>query len=248
MPTPWFPCPWIWKRPSQIDFPAWIVLLKTIENIAEPGWFKRNIDPEKSIITEKLGFKPRFAILYAGTFGKVNGLGYALALAERLLPIDPSIVFILIGAGGERETLVQRAKQKNILDRNVFIWDPVAKNQLPQLYYEAQMGSSFVIPIKELWANSANKFFDTLAAGRPVLLNYEGWQKKALIKNNVGFVLPYDPEHIDLTFLNNFVAYTRDKVKLQLQQKNAIGLAEQFSLETATRKYLKILNGAMNHE
>ena len=52
------------------------------------------------------------------------------------------------------------------------------------------MGSSFVIPIKELWANSANKFFDTLAAGKPILINHNGWQKNLIYKKNIGFVLP----------------------------------------------------------
>jgi len=33
-----------------------------------------------------------------------------------------------------------------------------------------------------MWNNSANKFFDALAAGRAVLINYRGWQAELLKK------------------------------------------------------------------
>jgi hypothetical protein len=42
--------------------------------------------------------------------------------------------------------------------------------------------------------NSANKFFDTLAAGKPVVINYGGWQKDFLAKTRVGIQLPRDIE------------------------------------------------------
>ena len=34
--------------------------------------------------------------------------------------------------------------------------------------------------------NSANKLFDSLSAGKPVLLNYSGWQRKILEDNGAG--------------------------------------------------------------
>ena len=35
--------------------------------------------------------------------------------------------------------------------------------------------------------NSANKFFDALSSGKPVLLNYSGWQRELLEDHNAGF-------------------------------------------------------------
>ena len=34
--------------------------------------------------------------------------------------------------------------------------------------------------------NLANKFFDGMAAGKPIMINYAGWQS-TLLKNNFGF-------------------------------------------------------------
>ena len=38
-------------------------------------------------------------------------------------------------------------------------------------------------------ANSANKFFDALAAGKPIMINYKGWQAKLIEKYNIGIVV-----------------------------------------------------------
>jgi glycosyltransferase involved in cell wall biosynthesis len=44
-------------------------------------------------------------------------------------------------------------------------------------------------PLKAMEDNSANKFFDALAAARPVAINYGGWQKELLQKSGAGLCL-----------------------------------------------------------
>ncbi|SNR66847.1 Glycosyltransferase involved in cell wall bisynthesis [Maribacter sedimenticola] len=214
----------------------------SVENIAALERFKNEYNPNVSFIEKKLGFKPRFTILYAGTFGRVNGLSYVIELAAKLKTIDPTIVFVLIGLGAEKEMLIDKAEEYGILNKNVFIFGPVPKEQLPQYYYESDMGSSFVIAIKELWANSANKFFDSLAAGRPVLINHEGWQMDVLEHTNSGFVLPFDLSKLDDQVLNNFIDYTLNASLLNNQKNNCLNLAERYSLDAATKKYLELFN------
>lgn len=219
--------------------------ITVIENISELNRFQTGYDPKISILQTSIGFKPRFAILYAGSFGKVNGISYVIQLATKLLPIDPTIVFVLIGFGAEKDNIIKLAKNNNVLNKNVFILNPISKNELPQFYYEIQMGSSFVIPIKELWANSANKFFDTLAAGRPMLINHDGWQKEILTQNNAGFILPHDLKVIDENILMDFVQYTKDQNLQERQQENALKLAQNFSLEQASSKYITVFNSIL---
>jgi hypothetical protein len=46
-----------------------------------------------------------------------------------------------------------------------------------------------------MWANSANKFFDALAAGRPVAINHQGWLAEVIRQTGCGLVLdPHDVE------------------------------------------------------
>ena len=214
-----------------------------IENISEINRFQNKINPNINLLESLIGFKPRFSILYAGTFGKVNGINYLINLASETIKIYPSIIFILIGEGAEKNEIIELAKNKNVFNKNVYILDSISKDQLPQLYYECQIGSSFVINIKELWANSANKFFDTLAAGKPILINYLGWQSDVIKKYDVGYILPFE---INFNSTEEFIKYTIDYKRIEIQNKNSINLAyEKYNLNTLAKKYIQIINKAI---
>lgn len=215
--------------------------IEVIENISEINRFQNGYNKESSFLLKTIGFKPRFSILYAGTFGRVNGISYVINLAEKVIKIDSTIVFILIGSGAEKDIIIQLARDYKVLNKNLFILEVVPKKMLPQIYYETNMGSSFVAPIKELWANSANKFFDTLAAGKPVLTNYEGWQAGVIQNKNVGYVLPSKIESEKQ--IKNFVEYTHDINLILKQGRYALEVAkEKYSLEVAVKKYLSLFS------
>ena len=207
-----------------------------IENIAEINRFQKNINTIN--VEQIIGFKPHFSVLYAGTFGKVNGIHKFVELAEKTYPLDKELVYILMGTGAEKENVKQLAQDKGVLNKNLFILEPVSKGELPLWYNAVSMGSSFVIDIPELWANSANKFFDTLAASKPILINHEGWQAKTIRSSNVGYVLPFE---ITETTAKEFVNYTKNDELINQQSVAALKLAtEKFSLEVATENYLKV--------
>lgn len=214
--------------------------IEVIENISEINRFQNGFNRHVSVLKERIGIVPRFPILYAGTFGRVNGIHYVIALAEKLLFIDSSIVFVLVGDGAEKKVIVNQAMDKGVLNKNVFILESVSKQDLAQLYFECAMGSSFVIPIKELWANSANKFFDTLAAGKPILINHQGWQKEVIIKTNIGYVLP---ELLSDEAVESFASYTHNHTLIKEHQEKALHTAkENYALDVALTKYNKIFN------
>lgn len=212
--------------------------IEVIENISEINRFQTGYSKKIEAIKEKIGFQPRFTILYAGTFGRVNRLDYVIELADKLIHLDPSIVFILIGEGAYKKAVLEKAAEKKVLNKNVFILDSLSKKDLPQLYYECSMGSSFVMPIKELWANSANKFFDSLAAGKPILINYEGWQKELINKENIGYVLPIV---VSEKSVHDFIAYSQNQTLLANHQKNALNVAKKsYATDIAVTKYINI--------
>jgi len=214
-----------------------------IENISEIHRFQNEYDNQHDIINKLFGVTPRFLVLYAGTFGKVNGMEYVIDLAEKSLILDNELVYILVGSGAEKENTIALSKEKGVWQKNVFVFDAISKRELPQWYANVDMGSSFVIPIKELWANSANKFFDTLAAGKPILINHQGWQKEVIEKDNLGYVLP---EQLTDENVQDFVSYTQDKMLQETQKKNAFNKAKAFySLDVAVEKYLTIFKAVV---
>lgn len=183
-------------------------------------------------------------LLYAGTFGNVNGVGYIIEMAAHTLKYNPDVWYYLVGKGKEKEDNIKQATALGVLNKNVFIFDPVRKSDLPYLYSISAVGSSFVIDIPALWDNSANKFFDTLAAHRPMVINHEGWQADAIRKYNCGYVLP--PKISDEA-AKAFVEYMTNDDLLKLQGENAFKLGkEQFSLEVAVEKYMRIFNSIVS--
>ncbi|HWV64913.1 glycosyltransferase family 4 protein, partial [Chitinophaga sp.] len=219
--------------------------LSVIANISETERFSKYMEPG-TLLHSLLGFTPRKVVLYAGTLGMVNGLKYMVDLAIHLYKLDPSVKFIVFGDGMEKEHLLQYAQAEGVLNKNIYFFDPVPKSQLSQLYYECTVASSFVIPIPQLWANSANKFFDCLAASRPVVINHRGWQAAVIEQENVGFVLDFDIKKID-TEAKRFCTYINDDLLLKEQQEQAGRLARKaYSLDIAAGRYLKILNDVVS--
>ncbi|MBC5995067.1 glycosyltransferase family 4 protein [Pontibacter cellulosilyticus] len=219
--------------------------LSVIPNISEVNRFA-NCDPNKKLIADLIGEQPKKLVLYAGTIGMVNGLKYMVDIAIHLKEVDPEIKFVVFGDGMEKKELVRYAKKEGVLNKTLFFLDPVSKSQLPQIYYESSVASSFVIPIPELWANSANKFFDCLAAGRPIVINHRGWQADVIERENIGFVLDFNIENIK-NEAKRFSDYINNSSLLSMQGKNAKHLAEtRYSLEIASVKYLKILDNVVS--
>lgn len=185
-------------------------------------------------------------LLYAGTFGNVNGVGYIIEMAAHTLKYNPDVWYYLVGKGKEKEDNIKQAEALGVLNKNVFIFDPVRKTDLPYLYSIVSVGSSFVIDIPALWDNSANKFFDTLAAYRPMVINHEGWQADIIRKYNCGYVLP--PKVSDEA-AKAFVDYMANDALLKEQGENAYKLGkEQFSLEVAVEKYMGIFDRIMKNQ
>jgi glycosyltransferase involved in cell wall biosynthesis len=109
--------------------------------------------------------------------------------------LDPGLQVLIVGHGREWEPTKNLAAAHGLLDTTVHMWEKVPKADLPVILGAATMSSSFVRPIRALWDNSANKFFDALAASRPIAVNYGGWQADLLRETGAGLVL--DPIDAD---------------------------------------------------
>lgn len=212
--------------------------IEVIPNISEVNRFK-----DLSVETDIGYLESSKIILYAGTMGPVNNILYVAKVAEKLIKINPQIVFLIVGKGNEKEMIIDYCKKTDTYNKNVFFLDPVSKNALPYLYSKATLGSSFVQDNSILWDNSANKFFDSLAAGRPILINHMGWQAEVIKEMKCGYVLSPNPTEDEIIEFSNYIM--NDEI-IDDHSKNARVAAEKYSLETAMKKYLEIIKSLKN--
>jgi len=130
----------------------------------------------------------RKLLVYAGAFGRMNGVGYIVDIAKELLTIDPEIRILLIGGGQEYDLVKHKAEREGLLGINLFIEPRVSKEEMPVVLAAADMASSLFIDLPEMRSNSSNKFFDTLAAKKPIFINFGGWMAELVETSGCGLV------------------------------------------------------------
>src|SRR5699024_5192646 len=144
-----------------------------------------------SISSEKRNYyKDKLLCIHPGTMGIVNGVDFILNVAE-YYP-NESIVYLLIGEGNQKNRMKDRINRNNI--KNVIIEDSLPKDKIIKKIKQADVGIMSVDDYDILKDNSANKFFDYLAAGLSVLINYPGWQKEVLETNKAGKSFEFNNE------------------------------------------------------
>jgi glycosyltransferase involved in cell wall biosynthesis len=129
-------------------------------------------------------------VVYTGALGRVNGMSYLARIAAAALSRAPDLRFLIVGSGSEEGVLRRVATELGVLDRSLFIIPRLPKSEIPAVLSAADLATSFVVDLEALWLNSANKFFDALAAGRPVMINHGGWQAELLLESGAGIVVP----------------------------------------------------------
>ncbi|MGG5872988.1 glycosyltransferase family 4 protein [Pseudomonas peli] len=138
--------------------------------------------------------------IYAGTFGYVNNLDYLLDLAGQIKACAGRVKFILVGDGMEKQHLLQRIVKEELQEYVIFM-PAVSKRELIGYLKAADACLSIVRNVPELYNNSANKFFDSLAAGKPIIINHGGWQAKVIEENGIGLVLGQNKQDSALRLL-----------------------------------------------
>jgi glycosyltransferase involved in cell wall biosynthesis len=135
-----------------------------------------------------LGDRP--LLLFAGTFGLVNGMPYLVELAERLAVIDPQIRVVAIGAGREYPRVEQMARARGLLERNFFLLGKLSNRETADWLAAANMTIALFTGPQIVWRDAVqNKFFASLAAGKPVANNFPGWQSHIAADANAGLIL-----------------------------------------------------------
>lgn len=203
--------------------------LTTIENISNLYLYS-----SVETILENRANQP-FVCIHPGTMGIVNGLDFVLDTAKIVAEKDKDIKFLLIGEGNRKEALKKRIEEEKI--ENVEIRDGVPKREVASLTEKAAVGFMCVdTKYKILEDNSANKFFDFLAAGLPTVINYGGWQKEVLEENECGFS-ETEPEKM----AERLCEMKNNGELLKEYAENAKKTAENYSTKAATEKLDKIL-------
>ncbi len=196
--------------------------IRVIPNSCDLGLFTPDLAAGDQFRQSHPEFGSGPIVLYAGTIGRINGVEYMAELAAACAELAPSARFVVLGSGSEAAKVREHAHQLGVLESNFFVYPQLPKEQVVSAFAAASMVSSWVVDIPETEKNSANKFFDGLAAGRAIAINYGGWQADILRESGTGLALSRD---VALA-AQQLSAWLNDPAKLQNAGRKARELGE----------------------
>jgi glycosyltransferase involved in cell wall biosynthesis len=206
-----------------------------IPNGCDVEAFRPDIDG--SAVRKENGWGDKLVLLHFGAMGRANGLEFVIDVAQRLKAND-NIHFVLLGDGSEKAALVKKVEQIRLT--NIEILDSRPKEELANIVAACDVSMVIFANHPILQHNSANKFFDSLSAAKPVLLNYSGWQRKVLEDSRAGFgcdLCNVDEFVEKVVYLNSH----RDKLA-EMGQKSRIAAEEEFARDKLAAQALRVIS------
>lgn len=164
-----------------------------IPNMAKIDEFwPRKIDVK---LVEGLGLiRQTFKIVHFGSLGLANGAEYIVEAASLMTDIS-GIEFIFVGGGSTEGKLKQMVADRRLHNVHFLGAFPMRETSEIVNFCDVSIVSFMDLPI--LYTNSPNKLFDSLSAGKPILVNSSGWTKELVEREKCGFFVdPKNPEDL----------------------------------------------------
>lgn len=199
--------------------------VKMIPNFSDPDLFKGS--------KRGLYKNDKIIISYFGAAGYVNGLETLLKCAKTVQD-DSRIAFKVMAKGAVLNSIKRSVKQNKIT--NIQFLEYGGKEKVVDLLERSSFSYISFLPKKVLGANSPNKFFDSLAAGVPVIVNTKGWTSDLIDEYRCGFHHEFNDS---LAFKNELQRFIQDPSLYAYASENALFLASNyFNREKVIQKLL----------
>jgi glycosyltransferase involved in cell wall biosynthesis len=154
-----------------------------IPNMSDTEFFRPELkDPA---LVSRFGVENKFVIAYIGAIGIANGLEYLLESAQACQDAKLAVQFIICGDGGERSRVA--AQIKNMGLKNVLLEGFKDRDGVKEIMNITDAVFISYRPARILETGSPNKYFDGLAAGKMIIVNFGGWIKDEVENEKIGF-------------------------------------------------------------
>lgn len=219
--------------------------IEVIPNGSDIDLFDVGKNPGLKLREETAWLGNRPLVIFVGTLGYVNGVEYFAHLANYIYKQDENIRFVVIGEGKEGEKVRKLAESYGVLNKNFFMLGALPKKQIPAWHSATDLCTALFTGPRIVWKDAVqNKFFDSMAAGKPIINNFVGWQSELAEKYGAGVIV--SPDDIESAG-KKVLEVVADKEWLKQAGKSAKALAhEQFSRDQLAMKLEKVLIEAVS--
>lgn len=188
----------------------------------------------------RLGVEPGEVLAtYVGTVGMAHGLSTVLDAAEDLREHRPPIRFAIAGDGADRPRLQEEARRRGL--RHVLFPGLVPRSEVPALLAATDVSLVLLRDSPTFRGVLPSKMFESMAAGKPVVLGVDGEARAVLEEARAGlFVPPGDPRALARAISS--LAASRER-RAELGQSGRSSVQREYSRRVWATRYANVLIG-----
>jgi len=192
-------------------------------------------------LVKKHGLEGKFVFAYIGTHGMAHGLHFILDAINEIKDSHPDIMFLFMGDGAEKESLIEKSKSLNLT--NALFLDSVSKKEVVE-YLNLKDAALVNLRKSDTFLSVIpSKIFESAAVRKPILLGLEGETKGIINSYKAGIC--YIPEDKD-TFISAVMQMV-DNPKMYLSyQMGCDALIKDFDRKVIAGKMSKTLRRVMS--
>jgi colanic acid biosynthesis glycosyl transferase WcaI len=208
-----------------------------VENGVETDLFAPAHPATNLALRRELGAESRFLVSYIGTMGMAHGLETLVDAAAKLKSQNPSVLFLLIGEGAEKESIKALCQSRGLA--NVQFLDQQPREKIPA-FISASDASVVLLKKTEVFKTVIpTKMLESMACARPVILGVEGQAQEILQEAGAGLLV--EPENADaLVSAINQLA-TNLELARELGEKGRAYILQKYSRSSTAQKYIEVL-------
>ena len=213
-----------------------------VPNMSKPDLFYPHENSREILSTFNIDTK-KFNVIHFGSMGRANGLRYIIDVARCLQSMsDDSINFIFMGEGATRPIIQKLAEDLGLT--NVRFLGNHKMSVVSEVVNCCDASITCFMDLPILYTNSPNKLFDSLSAGKPIIVNSAGWTKDLVEQENCGFYVdPNNPEDCAVKLIQ--CKSNRDLLKLWGDNSRRLSL-EVFDKKLLSAQVANILESSYN--
>nr|WP_262898823.1 glycosyltransferase family 4 protein [Dawidia soli] len=205
-----------------------------IPNMADTAFFQP--EEKEPLLEAKFDVSGKLVISYIGALGIANGLDQFLECVRASEKAALPVHFILCGEGAKLGHLRETAKRLMLKTLSFIDFQ-----DRPGVHDVLNVTDAVFIsykPVPVLETGSPNKYFDGLAAGKLVIVNFGGWIKSEIEQRKCGFYVDHQRPG---SFVENIMPYLENREILKQAQKSARRLAEEcYARELLSKQFARI--------
>jgi glycosyltransferase involved in cell wall biosynthesis len=147
-----------------------------VPNMADTDFYRPEVKNE--VLERRYGVENKFVVSYVGAVGFANGLEFFVECARASQRAELPIHFLLCGDGAKLTEHRRAAEEYHL--RNITFISFQNRQGVKEIMNVTDATFVCYKPVAILETGSPNKYFDGLASGKLIIINFGGWIRKEI--------------------------------------------------------------------